>query len=142
MGRTALFTVARQRNEQNGEKKNFTDQHHEKQKGIKEIHPINKNSALINTCRGERISLPALSQAPQHEPEPRCGSHTAVLVPQGLSVLWAQQLLWIGHVIRINALVILFHRGRAHSGLAVRNLVLGGRGICFICDGRSTDVAD
>lgn len=62
-------------------------------------------------------------------------SHAAVLVPQGLSVLWAQRRLRARHVLRVDALAELFQRGGAR-----------GRGLArlagLIGDGGSTDVAD
>lgn len=94
-GQNDTQSLFREMNKTGKKKKNFTDQHHEKQKGIKEIHPIKKDSAPINTCRGERVSLPAQVKllSMSSELEPWCGSHTAILVPQGLSVLRAQRLL-------------------------------------------------
>lgn len=79
--------------------------------------------------RKQRVSQEA---APPH-------SHAAVLVPQGLSVLWARRRPRSRHVIGVNALAVLFARGGAVPGLA-------GGGLALLAgltgDGGSTDVAD
>lgn len=127
-----MFMVPLQRNEQNKTKSfhQLALRQREKERKENGAQGGRRASALINTCRGNSVS--GRKCPPPH-------SHAAVLVPQGLSVLWAQRRLRTGHVIGVNALGALILGGGAGQGLARRGLVLLAG---LTADGGSTDVAD
>lgn len=76
-------------------------------------------------------------------------SHTPVLVPQRLGVLWVHRLLRITHTNTLGELCTSFRTGPQRAVcLAVwglggdGNVAVHGRGMGFVCDWRPTDVAD
>lgn len=71
------------------------------------------NSALINTCRGGEVVAPA------HQKSLEEASHTAILVPQRLTVLWVHRLL------RIIYTTVLSENGRTGPHLAICLVVWG-----------------
>lgn len=75
-------------------------------------------------------------------------SHTAVLVPQGLAVLWVHRLLRTIHTTTAGVL----RQSRTGPRLTICSVVgalvwdgslaVRGRGVGFVCDWRPADVAD